>query len=449
MRHARLIVLAVLASAAGARAQDTLVINHTTRGASLDRARVESGERLRIGGTLKVRIDSTNSAIYTCSVVRQEARGAESGSTTGFLAGLGSYVPELAFRIDRTVRARGGDNTRQRALEEALAVVEDIMLGRDGLRAAFVRTVATLDVMREQVALDSAVAEEYRVEIASFCDDAERCRKLAATRRLAIALGLLTEATAEFKSAVENRGSAEPPPTAYENRLLMAAAHALAKADELMSFAYGTERLVYRAYNASRVIHCEDDVTVKTTRAFNASITVAAAALPGVQRAATNAPYQLSVEVLRDWLIRPAVGLSFLVAPEAKHPRHAAKKLPDGTFEVIENGSTDTRFTSGLTMAITWRFLDWRDRWQAAVYFPELTANPSEDVKVVAIGTGISWRALKLGIGYAWTKHTFLSRGQQVGDILSDAAELSISEGYGRRKPYVSVSLIGVPGFSP
>jgi hypothetical protein len=116
--------------------------------------------------------------------------------------------------------------------------------------------------------------------------------------------------------------------------------------------------------------------------------------------------------------------------------------------KVVESGTQDSRFTWGLTLGVTWRPVDGRDGSGFAWWLPELTVNPSSDLKAVGVGTAVSYGILKLGAGALWTKHTSLD-GQSVDQLLPDASNLRTQDGYGPPRLYFCLSIFGWPPFEP
>jgi hypothetical protein len=122
-------------------------------------------------------------------------------------------------------------------------------------------------------------------------------------------------------------------------------------------------------------------------------------------------------------------------------------------FGIVHPDRQDSRFTYGLTLGLTlgltWRGLDWREKDGAAVWIPELTVNPSSEVRAVGAGAAFSWwKILKVGVGYLWTKHKVLD-GLSEGALLERAEDLRVRDSYQDGKWYISISLIGWPPFLP
>jgi hypothetical protein len=125
---------------------------------------------------------------------------------------------------------------------------------------------------------------------------------------------------------------------------------------------------------------------------------------------------------------------------------YSTRKAGDA-YEIVQSDLQDSRFTYGLSLGLTWRGLDHRDGRGFAIMAPELTVNPSDDVKAVGVGVGLTfWKIVKLGGGLLWTKHKALD-GQAPGDTLAAEGDLRLKDAYGRPNPYFSVSIVGWPPF--
>jgi hypothetical protein len=83
-----------------------------------------------------------------------------------------------------------------------------------------------------------------------------------------------------------------------------------------------------------------------------------------------------------------------------------------------------------------------------SIHIPELTVNPTSDVRAIGLGGALSFGAAKLGIGALWTRHQSLEAGQTIGTKLRDAAFLRLGDTYGRPRAYFSFAITGWPLFS-
>ena len=87
-----------------------------------------------------------------------------------------------------------------------------------------------------------------------------------------------------------------------------------------------------------------------------------------------------------------------------------------------------------------------------ALWLPELTINPTGDVRSVGLGIGFNVnRLLKVGVGRLWTRHTTLD-GQSVGDRLDTAGDLRTKTVYtfspSWQGLYFGLSVAGWPPFT-
>ncbi|GLC28228.1 hypothetical protein [Roseisolibacter agri] len=456
------------APAAGpAPTADTLFLDHAGKTATFRRRPVESGDQLRIRSPFKltVVVARTNSAVFDCDVGQTKTSTAEVDAALGFLKGLGPYLQEMALaaaarpdtaannayrRAAANLTAAPGGRGDEPVVRQALEEIDEALTGARGLRTIFTRTAAELERMRGLPPDSPLALGTYQTSLSADCVfQGPDCARLRATERLTTALSVLGARYGAFASAVTAQPSNDPNTAAAEKRLVERGASALSDADALLAAAYAIEQMVRRTYGATRTMTCDDVVSASWNSGRDVTVAVTPTTVPGVARTRTGAPYTMKASVHPDWLVRPTVGLAFVGVPNAKFPKFATKQLDDTTYRVQEAGSTDGRFTYGLVLASTWRGLDYRDaRVPWAVYLPELTINPSADLRAFAVGAGVLLYNVKLGVGRAWTKHSVLA-GQTVGTTLRDPDELSTRETYGPSKPYVSIALVGLPPFVP
>ncbi len=130
--------------------------------------------------------------------------------------------------------------------------------------------------------------------------------------------------------------------------------------------------------------------------------------------------------------VRPSLGLSFILSPDSQFAEYGLKQTLDGREEIIESGTVrDFRFTWGITVGLTYSFLDYQDTRGFTVWVPELTINPGNDVRAVALGTGVSFLdVLKVSGGMIWSKHQE-PIGVGLGDIVDTPQEFRVSDTFG------------------
>ena len=440
------------ASAQSRKTRDTLVIDHAKPNASYGKPTVKNGARIRSKRrVVDVVVKNSNSAFYDCKVSSTATSTPEVDATLGFLKGLGPYLVEAAIaRAAVTPRILKSDPTLmtgdQRSVADELAIIDSALFAPDGLHAILARTLLELNRMRSGP-VDHPSLTLYKNEMLTVCVLIEsKCVSLHHTQTLASALTRLAKIYRPFAQAVK----AKTNPSVTETELVEKGAAALADADGLLESAYVVERMVQRTYTAAPTFGCSEEIKMSHFSGRDATIAVSSTGISGIARVVTAEPYTLKVNVTSDWWIRPTLGLAFVAVPDGEFPKFGVKTVNDTTHTIRTAGSTDARFTYGLVLATTWRLLDARDtKYRFAVYLPELTVNPSDDVKAAAIGLGFSISKVKFGFGYAVTKHSILTNGQSLGTIVRDPEEISTRDGYGKRKFYWSVSLIGLPPFLP
>ena len=453
-------------SAANAAPRNTLVIDHTERKARFQNAVVEDGDQIRMRSphNVVVQVKNSNSALYECQVSATKTSTPELDATLGFMKALGPYLIEGAvmragkqvslYSLPQAVSGTGHISDKAREIENVLVGIDEILFDPTGLHPLFARTAHELDRMRLLESHQSIDLTSYRDFAKLTCVmNGTECRELRAVRQLASALDSLGKIHGPFAEMAKNSAN----DTLKE--LAARSASALADADGMLGLAYLVERMVQRTLSATKTFSCSPRINLSLFSGRDATVTLSASSVSEIARVASSSvivrgstaePYALKVSARPDWLIRPTLGLSFVAVPDGEYPKFGTKTINDTTHKIRTAGSTDARFTYGLVLATTWRFLDWRDKkFPAAFYLPELTVNPSNDIKAAGIGIGVSLSRVKFGFGYAVTKHSVLANGQQLDATLRDPEELSVRDAYGKRKFYWSVSLIGLPPFLP
>lgn len=423
------------------------------------------GEAVRIpsGHPAKVSLVNSNSALYSCKITQEPIAVPELDTLKKFLSAAGGYLPLVA----RGIAGAGGPgipaittlDQAARAVEDQLAVLDSLVDGSTGLQRARRKVVTSLSLMRlTPDSVDPTVPSNLRqwFQDSGRCADAN-CSHLTYPAELLAAFDALQLKVQELKRAnmrakpLEAQAQPDDRPRITESLqaasdLLAAADRALTSSQATLHDTYAFERLAVRTMTASSTVPC-DVVDVSWDQGKRLTFNISPIAGDELEPIATRESYEYKLDVLPRWKIRPTLGLTFLAAPHANHPKYSASQADTG-FKIVENGSQDSRFTYGLTLGLTYGPLDQRTTSGWAMWLPELTVNPLDDVKAVGIGAGISYGVVKLGFGRLFTRHTVLD-GQRVGDIIQTADELRTRDTFGHGEWYVGISLIGLPPFVP
>lgn len=454
-----------------ASAQDSVTIrlDHSTgllhlSGNGRDR-QFRPGEPIRIqsGRRVAVVVDRTNSALYTCTATQTVIAVPELDSLKTFTGKFGDYLPLLGMALGAggvPAASRTPAQTTIVAVETAagnlataLSNLELLSTGSTGMKATHQRVLQVLAGMRlTPDSVDTAATRELRVWLVNSnrCTDKE-CDYLNFAEEIHATLANIRTAHEGLDDALEvARGSRVALPDTLKStveELTEASKKALADAGTLASEAYALERLTARTIDATAVIPC-DTIQVSWDAGRALTINVAPVAEPEAAAVATRPAAERKVDVHPDWLIRPSLGLTFLVVPGAEYPTKYTTAAVDAGHEIVEDDVADRRFTYGLTLGLTYRGLDGRRGSGLAVWLPDVTINPTSDVRAVAIGGGISYHMLKLSVGRAYTRHPVLN-GQTLGQTLESADQLSTRDTFGAGRWYFGVSLMGLPPFVP
>lgn len=406
-----------------------VVINHATRTAYFEQngklRRIDVGERIRVPKPYRVRIvvENTNSALYTCGVTATVAHVPELDSLRAFLAAVGPYVAAAAA-APPLPKAQPPTSAAADTLKMALNTLDSIVTGPQGLQWALRLTLEALDTLRFKTgpAIRETAAELGR-NLLTVCDTTG-CRSLVS--------GIL-RAELNIARRLEVRGFN----SGADTLVVMAARAALAGEDKVVANAYGVEAIVRATLKASDTVVC-DSVAFASDEGRDLTITVAPRPIPELARLADRRPYELKVTVLPKWGPRLAFSAALMYAFGATFPTYNTTTTPP--VQVIESGTQDLRWNYGLTLGLTW---DWRHAPCHITWWPlELTVSPSTDNPGLGIGTAFSVGVFKAGVGALWLKHDQLD-GMSVGQTLSDPNLLRKRSVLGSPRLYVSASLIG------
>lgn len=443
--------LCAVLHAAGAAAQqsEAIVIDHQKRTASLTGASqrvIESeGEvRIRRGTDIPVRIDNTNSALYTCTLTQSRAPVPEVEQTKSFLTAFGSYLTTGGL-LDALTRKSlfsppaSGVTPVDSRLQGAVEAVQMRLSAIQGVVARMnddrLRTLASLQRMSAPGASVSGEATDLRRQLGC---EIGACGPRPYIQATIYGLGELIPAAANLEQSLR----ASPNPTEVASQTAEDARKVVESADAIVAAAYATDRLVRIVSGAQPSIDCEH-VKVSGTAGRTMVITVAPRALPETQRIADRTPMEFKATALPRRRVTPVVSVALIAAPAARFTKFGTVPAPGDSAEIIETGTQDSRFTYGLTLGA--RLPRFGPGDDFAIYPVELTVNPTDDVKAIGFGTAASYKAVKLGVGMLWTRHSVLD-AQSVGDRLRHSAFLRTEDRYDS-KPYLSFTVVGWPPF--
>lgn len=441
------LALAAATIAISASAQ-TLEISHADGKAAIvlpngNRVAFDHQDEIRIdpNRVTAIRITNTNSALYTCQVDQEVVEVPEIAALREFLAQAGPLVPGvIGLGLDR----RGRDLLRREiekaddlpsaeevALRAGVLRVDEAIYGPRGFMQTHLATIETLNKMRDPDAPVRWLAGELRQELP--CADGD-CNRLTFVGEIAGALEGIFNARRKF---VDARGK--------NPELLARADSIITNANKLLASAHETEALAVRVAHAKPVIDC-DPVQVSRSKGRQLTVAVATRSAPELARVAPRGPRTLKATAMPRLQPRPAVGLSLLYAPGAEYDKYTTVDEEGGGARIGTSGTEDDRIGYGLVLGLGWGDQVGPTQSPVRVWIPELTINPTDELKTIGLGGGLSFGPVKIGGGWVWNRHTVLDR-QRVGDVLDDAAQLRTRETYGGAKPYISLSFVGWPPF--
>lgn len=453
---------------------------------------------------IPVTVRRTNSALYTCQLAQTAIRAPALDTVSQFLTKLGPYLtnalPLIAAPGLRTMAESDPTLTVAERLRQELSILDRRVHGDRGLEGVNRRSLVALNRMRTTPhGVDTLATQELRGWLrlqggsGPLCDSA--CKRLVLPEQVSVSLVRISSLREELReplTAVERaetqdtsvasllsqisvleqqrgftRATTLDPQIAAAQRLLATRAGVLAADRTLRSM---VENVIFSADSAlkdapktlaaartvealaTRVIHATDEIPCESTSVrwdTGKDLVIKVTPRQDAELAGLGleSEREYKVRVLPDWEFHPSVGLSLLAIPRARYPEYEAVKEGDQQYRISRSGRTDSRFDYALTLGLVNRRLDWRRDRNLALWLPEITINPTEDVKLMAVGTAASYRIFKLGTGVAWTRHSVLS-GQAVGDVVQ-TEDVPTRETYGKPKLYLSISLMGLPPFLP
>ncbi len=384
------------------------------------------------GEEFKIVVFNTNGGLFSCSLKAESIPVEEVAALRTFLTGLGPYFLELkSLGAPIAIPSTEDDRARNMVID-----VRSLMTGPGGIIPtyyALTEMAKDLGPFPHAGARDPATflsepvgrgaAGNALVMSQIFVGGAGK-RVLQARQGLAVKL---RELASRWPELVSSGHVLQATTEAVEKTL--------AEGPNLLAFARRTEELGKAILDTDSQWESEP-MKLKWDQGKKVTLTIARRDLPELTAVPSDLkPREAQVAAMPDWLARPGVGLALLHSPDSTFPKYTVTGAgADAT--VTESGTQDSRLTYGLTLGLTWRGGDWRSRSGWAVWMPEISINPSSDVKAVGLGVAVSWRVIKIGVGTLWTKHQRLD-GTKVVDT------------YHGNKPYVSISIIGWQPFVP
>ncbi len=395
---------------------------------------------------------NTNTALYNFSRTSASVPLPEAQALSGFASRLTPYVPELRSALSGS-RGAGfiepAQNVADARLALALALgtaerslmqIDEAVFGERGLQPTITTTLLALEQMRRNVAPEVAAEPlRRRLSVGQSCGAQEPVR-LPTAESLLSSLVALSGATENMRVATLGQSYEDARWQALRDsvRVLdVRAQSALADFESLLASAYRAERLVGIVANSCSKWSAG---VAKGSRTSGRSVTIRVEPRTEAElaRIASREVAEYTVIVQPQPFIRPAVAIAGIAAPGGRFPTYATEDV-DGGARVYESGRTDRRFGLGGTLGFTWRGLDRRDGSGLAVWLPEVVV-AAGDVTGAGIGTAVSLGFLKVSAGAMWMRQQSLV-GARVGDVVADASQVRIVDGYGKPKLYFALSV--------
>lgn len=405
-----------------------------------DEIRIVPGQRT------DVRITGTNSALYTCSVTPKDVEVPETKALHDFLGKVGPLIPAILMTAvpgalppgindQEMIMPEGRRNRRdasaaERELIAHIERVDGAIYGPQGFRQAYLETLATLNQMRDTDLSPAILAEGLRDRLPCVGQD---CSRLEFVDLILETLPALLDAKRRVDA--EGGGVSKAPQVADS---------ILSNAQKIIDAAHEAQSLALTVAHATDSIEC-DPVQVSRRTGRELSIAVRPRAAPELKRVAEVGPMDFKVTAMPRLRPSPAVGVSLLYAWNARYTRFGTTPV-EGGERIVTTGAEDERVGYGLVLGLAWNDRLGPSTPRVRLWLPEITFNPTDQLKTIGVGGGVSLGIVKLGGGVVWNRHTKLA-GQRVGELLERADLLVREDTYGRPRGYVSLSFMGWPPF--
>jgi hypothetical protein len=439
-----------------------IVVDHKARTIWLvdgrDTISIDEETRVPRGIAIPVVVSNSNSALYSCSASQKAIGVPELDSLRAALALLAPYGPLVGGLVDKahglwtkpgSVMPSVKDTTSTavaEALRESLNALSTFVFGRNGLNDTRLKALRALEDIRKAEG-DEIAARAQR--FARELQDSARAPSGEIQGMPAVALDRLRAVQQRRDSAVDVLIAPPKGVTSAQlgrlDSLRKIADEVLSHHDELVAATYTVERLIATTSKAAAEFTC-DTVQVSLSKGRELALRVGSREAPELARAGSLAGLEKTINVLPRWRIQPEVGISLLRAGGATYPNFGVVPAGD-SVKVVRTGTQDSRYSYGFTLGASVSIPKRRGGTLPLSLAPQLTVQPSDELKMFGVGGAVTVGWLRLGTGVLWTKHTALDDGLAEEDILADAAFFRTRDSYSGSKRYMSITIVGWPPF--
>ena len=437
--------------------------------------------RLRNRATVQFQVINTNTALYRFTT--SETAGpapAVLGPIRQFAPLLKAYLPELQYVVPAggsrggTARAtilpdvvpenlssssaRVAEAALQdaRSVEAELHALDEVVHGARGIEGVQGLSLRTLDRMRRGNVemLARALADSLGVAERSCQPTEGNAGSDASTMHLGndvlTRVATLRPATAMLSTTLTNPALKDPALDQLHGALQVLhtrADSALHDAETLVNTAYQADELAMTVMSACS--HWESPpVTVSATSGRTVTLMIEPSPTPEIARAAPKkSPQSVRVTLLPPIdRLEARFGLTTLYVPRAQFHKYGVRSTgaAGAPPQIYESEFIDNRFSYGISLGLTFHpLLDWRDRTNIALWFPEITVADAGGPKAFALGTALSYGIVKIGVGAAMIRHQMLDT-LAVGQPIPNDKFLKTRDTYGHPLTYISVTVFGL-----
>lgn len=433
------------------RAQVKVEIDHANAIMKVN-GKIVDADTVRVPSSDSIEVDviNTNTALYEYKLTGEKVDVKDVASLQDFTKALGPYlvdIPSTLLKRDKPIGFIPMAETEIKSdpqldelrvkgakMKGELTALNELVYGNDGIMQLRMEVLAALSRMAKNERIADVITD-----VSGRLD--ARCRGRALSSGLLDRYPSLRKAVVAFEAALAAASDklSDPDRTQFA-KVLDQGRKALDDYDKILAAAYTVEALGVSVLDAKNTwtIKRKPGITWKAGRAVSVAITQKKT--PELARLA-KADTTYSVVIMPKWRFRTSVGLALMYTPAATFPTYKAVKAGDVyTITELSAEGQDLRLNYGLVLGMSF-CNDGNDDLGLAFWTPEITINPSEGVKSIGVGVGLSYNIFKFGTGVQWTRHKVLD-GKRVDETISDA-EIPLRDEYSNPQFYVSLSVIG------
>jgi hypothetical protein len=236
---------------------------------------------------------------------------------------------------------------------------------------------------------------------------------------------------------------------AYGNKLISEAGRALDEKDANLRVASEVEHIAQRTAVAECEVKLPDiKPDFEKDQILHIKICQSEVAKRADFPALSDVEYDIRVQSEPGFRASLGIGLAGWFGPTFND--YAAFQVSQTSYVIGRKAPDLSRFRYVATLSILFNWLDWTSKHNSALWFPEITIGPANDLEGLGVGAAYAIGKVKIGLGALWVKHIELD-GQTENQTIPSASALRTRKTYGRfwndPKLYLSISVFDIPPF--